>query len=109
MNDAAEAFRQAATDDTNIIFGATVDERLAGQVWVTVVATGRAARDGDDADVTGDTSRGEPRTRWSRRLPARLDERDEHGRANAAPSAKHPVIAAAAVCQRTAFVRRPRK
>ena len=32
--------RQAATDDTNIIFGATIDERLAGQVWVTVVATG---------------------------------------------------------------------
>ena len=40
MNDAAEMVRQAATDDTNIIFGATVDERLAGQVWVTVVATG---------------------------------------------------------------------
>jgi cell division GTPase FtsZ len=32
--------RQAATDDTNIIVGATVDERLTGQVWVTVVATG---------------------------------------------------------------------
>jgi cell division protein FtsZ len=32
--------RQAATDDTNIIFGATVDERLNGQVWVTVIATG---------------------------------------------------------------------
>ena len=40
VNDAAETVRQAATDDTNIIFGATVDERLAGQVWVTVVATG---------------------------------------------------------------------
>ena len=40
VNDAAEMVRQAATDDTNIIFGATVDERLAGQVWVTVVATG---------------------------------------------------------------------
>ena len=40
VNDAAEAIRSAATDDTNIIFGATVDERLAGQVWVTVVATG---------------------------------------------------------------------
>ena len=40
MNDAAEVIRQAATDDTNIIFGATIDERLAGQVWVTVVATG---------------------------------------------------------------------
>jgi cell division protein FtsZ len=40
VNEAAEVIRQAATDDTNIIFGATVDDRLAGQVWVTVVATG---------------------------------------------------------------------
>ena len=40
VNDAAEVVRQAATDDTNIIFGATIDERLTGQVWVTVVATG---------------------------------------------------------------------
>ncbi|HEY2937804.1 MAG TPA: cell division protein FtsZ [Gaiellaceae bacterium] len=44
VNDAAEVIRQAATDDTNIIFGATVDERLAGQVWVTVVATGLGGR-----------------------------------------------------------------
>lgn len=40
VNDAAEVVRQAATDETNIIFGATIDERLNGQVWVTVVATG---------------------------------------------------------------------
>jgi cell division protein FtsZ len=40
VNEAAEVIRGAATDDTNIIFGATVDERLTGQVWVTVVATG---------------------------------------------------------------------
>jgi len=46
VNEAAEAIRAAATDDTNIIFGATVDDRLTGQVWVTVVATGigRGAR-----------------------------------------------------------------
>jgi cell division protein FtsZ len=46
VNEAAEAIRAAATDETNIIFGATVDERLTGQVWVTVVATGigRAGR-----------------------------------------------------------------
>jgi cell division protein FtsZ len=43
VNEAAEVVRQAATDDTNIIFGATVDERLTGQVWVTVVATGLGA------------------------------------------------------------------
>jgi cell division protein FtsZ len=40
VNEAAEVVRSAATDDTNIIFGATIDERLTGQVWVTVVATG---------------------------------------------------------------------
>jgi cell division protein FtsZ len=61
VNEAAELVRQASTDDTNIIFGATVDERLEGQVWVTVIITGvgqrpvrrplRAAPDAtDDAD-----------------------------------------------------------
>jgi cell division protein FtsZ len=40
VHDAAEVVRQTATDDTNIIFGATVDSRLTGQVWVTVIATG---------------------------------------------------------------------
>jgi cell division protein FtsZ len=40
VNEAAETIRAAATEETNIIFGATIDERLAGQVWVTVVATG---------------------------------------------------------------------
>jgi cell division protein FtsZ len=40
VNEAAEVIRQTATDDTQIIFGATIDDRLTGQVWVTVVATG---------------------------------------------------------------------
>jgi cell division protein FtsZ len=40
VNEAAEVIRATATDDTNIIFGANVDSRLTGQVWVTVVATG---------------------------------------------------------------------
>jgi cell division protein FtsZ len=40
VHEAAEAIRAAATDDTNIIFGATLDERLTGQMWITVVATG---------------------------------------------------------------------
>jgi len=65
VNEAAEVIRAAATEETNIIFGATVDDRLTGQVWVTVVATGigrgrRAHRptfappslvDNDDVDV----------------------------------------------------------
>jgi cell division protein FtsZ len=44
VNEAAEVVREAATDDTNIIFGATIDDRLTGQVWVTVVATGFGPR-----------------------------------------------------------------
>jgi len=40
VNEAAEIVRQRATDETNIIFGAVIDERLTGQIWVTVVATG---------------------------------------------------------------------
>jgi cell division protein FtsZ len=40
VNEAAEAVRAAATDETNIIFGATIDERLTGQIWITVIATG---------------------------------------------------------------------
>ena len=44
VTEAAEIVRHAATDDTNIIFGATVDDRLTGQVWVTVVATGFGQR-----------------------------------------------------------------
>jgi cell division protein FtsZ len=44
VNEAAEVVRQASTGDTNIIFGATIDDRLTGQVWVTVVATGFGAR-----------------------------------------------------------------
>ena len=40
VNEAAEVVRAAATDDTNIIFGATIDDRLTGQIWITVIATG---------------------------------------------------------------------
>jgi cell division protein FtsZ len=40
VNEAAKAVSEAAHPDANIIFGATVDESLEDQVWVTVVATG---------------------------------------------------------------------
>ncbi len=43
VNEAAEVIRETANDETQIIFGATIDERLTGQVWVTVIATGLGA------------------------------------------------------------------
>ena len=71
VNEAAEVIRATATDDTNIIFGANVDSRLTGQVWVTVVATGlggtrRRAR------ATFDTANGSSRENDSE-LPAFLN------------------------------------
>jgi cell division protein FtsZ len=40
VTEAAAIVREAATDDANIIFGASVDPDLTGQFWVTVIATG---------------------------------------------------------------------
>ncbi|HMB18694.1 MAG TPA: cell division protein FtsZ [Gaiellaceae bacterium] len=57
VNEAAELVRQAATDDTNIIFGATVDERLEGQVWVTVIVTGVGQRARRSARGASDSTR----------------------------------------------------
>ena len=75
VNEAAEVIREAATDDTNIIFGATVDERLNGQVWVTVVATGlggtRARRTFEPPPVSRAASAG-PRRARAAELPARV-------------------------------------
>ena len=58
VNEAAEVVRQAAGDDTNIIFGATVDGRLNGQVWVTVIATG--LREGPPRSRPAGAPRAEP-------------------------------------------------
>ena len=56
VNEAAEAVRGAATDDTNIIFGATIDERLHGQIWITVVATGLGGTGGCQTPEPGGES-----------------------------------------------------
>jgi cell division protein FtsZ len=67
VNEAAEVVRQGAVDDTNLIFGATIDERLNGQVWVTVIATGlggerrqRRPFTVHPRDTTGDADELEP-------------------------------------------------
>ena len=40
VTEAARIIQESAAPDANILFGATVDSRLTGQVWVTVIATG---------------------------------------------------------------------
>jgi cell division protein FtsZ len=64
VNEAAEVVRRGSREDTNIIFGATIDERLTGQVWVTVVATGldggETVRPRPTVSTTGDSDVLEP-------------------------------------------------
>ncbi|MGI8805231.1 MAG: cell division protein FtsZ [Thermoleophilaceae bacterium] len=44
VNEAARAVAEVAHPQSNIIFGAMVDEKLEDQVWITVVATGYGER-----------------------------------------------------------------
>ena len=65
VNDAAKAVAEAAHPDANIIFGATVDEKIGEeQVWVTVVATGyggdRVGRAGSESRASFEPA-GEPK------------------------------------------------
>ena len=46
VTEAAEAVREAAAGQANIIFGTSVDETLGDQLWVTVIATGFERSDG---------------------------------------------------------------
>ena len=59
VNDAAKAVADVAHPDANIIFGAMVDEKMADEVWITVVATGYGA----------------PPTRREATQPARFERR----------------------------------
>jgi cell division protein FtsZ len=62
VNEAAKAVAEAAHPEANIIFGAMVDEKIADQVWVTVVATGYG-----DRPVHRAAPRGEARDRRAER------------------------------------------
>jgi cell division protein FtsZ len=71
VNEAAKAVADAAHPDANIIFGAMVDEKIADQVWVTVVATGYGDRPVFRAGPRGEASEAdhEPRVRRAPREP----------------------------------------
>jgi len=62
VNEAARAVSEAAHPEANIIFGAMVDDRLADEVWITVVATGygdeiQPRRERNPADVPDEADR----------------------------------------------------
>jgi len=72
VNEAAKAVAEAAHPDANIIFGAMVDERLDGEVWITVVATGyggKVQRREQSPGIPADVDR-EPRVTRRERVAA---------------------------------------
>jgi cell division protein FtsZ len=66
VNEAAKAVAEAAHPEANIIFGAMVDEKIADQVWVTVVATGYGDRPIQRAAPRTIPADAEPRVRRGR-------------------------------------------
>jgi cell division protein FtsZ len=66
VNEAAKAVAEAAHPDANIIFGAMVDQKIADQVWVTVVATGYGDRPVQRAAPRTIPADAEPRVRRGR-------------------------------------------
>jgi len=53
VNEAAQIVQKAADPDANIIFGAVIDDRLDGEVRITVIATGFEARRPEAEDAAG--------------------------------------------------------
>jgi cell division protein FtsZ len=71
VNEAAEIIQSAADQNSNIIFGAVVDEQLTDAVRVTVIATGFDGRGGGPL-FTDDTT---GRRREPRRRDVQMDDR----------------------------------
>ncbi len=51
VNEAANAIYEVVDEDANIIFGAVIDEKLSGEVRITVIATGFAAKSSASANL----------------------------------------------------------
>src|SRR5256714_3371891 len=75
VNEAAEIIQSAAASDSNIIFGAVIDEGATDELRVTVIATGFGRRDGAPGLFSFEPrERPAPRDRSERRTP-RMDDR----------------------------------
>jgi cell division protein FtsZ len=72
VNEAAEIIQGAADQNSNIIFGAVVDDGMGDSVRVTVIATGFDGRSGGLPLFTEDTT---GRKREPRRRDVSMDER----------------------------------
>ena len=73
VNEAAEIIQSAADQNSNIIFGAVVDDSLGDEVRVTVIATGFDKPGGSGSNRVFDLE--SPRRAEPRRRDIRMDDR----------------------------------
>jgi len=80
VDEAAKAVTEAAHEEANIIFGAVIDEGLAEEIRVTVIATGFAERISQGAGKTVELksyARNAERQAWRRRAELRAEGQDD--------------------------------
>ena len=70
VQEAAEAIKEAADPEANIIFGTSFNERLGDEVMVTVIATGFDGGRKRQSSARGDRRHGHRRSRAARRASA---------------------------------------
>jgi len=95
VSEATEIIHDAAGEDANIIFGAVIDESLAGEVRVTVIATGigerEEARPATRASTTFAAARDKVVPIETRR-PAPAEPRRVAARADVEPLVREPAV-----------------
>src|SRR5215211_5993848 len=75
VNEAAEIIQSAAASDSNIIFGAVIDDVLDDELRVTVIATGFDKRGSGPLEPPSFSSEPAPRSRSATRRTPTMDDR----------------------------------
>lgn len=54
VNEAASVIHDAVSDDAEVIFGSVIDDRIQGEIMITIIATGFELKNGDTANTKDD-------------------------------------------------------
>ena len=54
VNEAASVIHDAVSDDAEVIFGSVIDDRIQGEIMITIIATGFELKNGDTVTVKDD-------------------------------------------------------
>ena len=54
VNEAASVIHDAVSDDAEVIFGSVIDDRIQGEIMITIIATGFELKNGDTVNTKGD-------------------------------------------------------